>query len=300
MKKESNFVSAVVYLSDDNNNPEQFLKKLLNALDYYFEHFELILVNDCCKNQATITEYMSSYAGQNIISVIHMSVKQGVEICLAAGLDVSIGDFVFEFDSADIEIDKDLVWKVYQKALEGNDIVSVETKDNNFSRKLFYRLFNKYSKTDYDINASMFRLVSRRAINRVLNLNISSAFRQAMYASCGLKNASVEINGKARQKKARDFDLAVNSFLLYTILPEKICAFSTRCMIGCIILGIICLITKLMCDLAWINIVLIADVLLAVTNMSVCLIIMLYYLRLIIKGKEDSYLIENIEKIQKG
>ena len=35
MKKESNFVSAVVYLSDDNNNPEQFLKKLLNALDYY-------------------------------------------------------------------------------------------------------------------------------------------------------------------------------------------------------------------------------------------------------------------------
>ena len=243
---------------------------------------------------------MSSYAGQNIISVIHMSVKQGVEICLAAGLDVSIGDFVFEFDSADIEIDKDLVWKMYQKALEGNDIVSVETKDNNFSRKLFYRLFNKYSKTDYDINASMFRLVSRRAINRVLNLNISSAFRQAMYASCGLKNASVEINGKARQKKARDFDLAVNSFLLYTILPEKICAFSTRCMIGCIILGIICLITKLMCDLAWINIVLIADVLLAVTNMSVCLIIMLYYLRLIIKGIEDSYLIENIEKIQKG
>ncbi len=299
MKKESNFVSAVVYLADENKNSEVFTKKILEALDCYFEHYELIIVNDCCKNQKSLMDELSCYAGQNMISMVQMSVKQGVEICLSAGLDVSIGDFVFEFDSTDVEIDKDMLWEVYQKALEGNDVVSVETKENSFSRKVFYGLFNKYSKSNYDINASLFRLVSRRAINRVLNLKISSAFRQAMYASCGLKNASIEFVGKARRQKSRGFDLAVESFLLYTNLPEKICTSSIKQIVVFSFFWIVGMILRFLFDFGWLDIVFGALIFMISVNVMIPLITILYYVRLIVKGTDSDYLIENIDKLQK-
>lgn len=298
-KKESNFVSAVVYLSDDSRDVVTFIKTLLNSLNTYFQHYELVVVDDCCKKQDKVLKQLLSDEGKNILSVVHMSLKQGVETCLSAGLDVSIGDFVFEFDSVEFSFNKELLWSVYQKALEGNDIVSVETTCNSFSRRLFYRIFNKCSDSIYDINASAFRLVSRRAINRVLDLKISCAFRQAMYASCGLKNARIEFAGEANPKKSRGFNLAIDSFLLYTGLPSKLCSFSLRMLIVLFLFG---------CGSAIVNAFYVNSIcsllynLCVVTGMAIILgdlITLLYYVRLILKESNKNYLIEDIEKIQR-
>ena len=145
-KKESVFISSVLYLSDFANDAEKFTKNLLDSLKSYFDHYEVIIVDDCStKHERFLKEVLPSLA-DSTITVVHMSVKQGIEACLRAGLDVSIGDFVFEFDTLEMVFDKGLLWDVYQEALKGNDVVSVEPKQNNVSRSLFYRLFNKYSK----------------------------------------------------------------------------------------------------------------------------------------------------------
>ena len=144
-KKESVFVSAVLYLSDYAKDTENFTRKLLEELRSYFEHFEVIVVDDCCtKHDKYLKEVLPSIA-HDTITVVHMSVKQGIEMCLKAGLDVSIGDFVYEFDTLEFQFDNRLLWDVYQEALKGNDVVSVEPNQNNFTRKVFYHLFNKYS-----------------------------------------------------------------------------------------------------------------------------------------------------------
>uniref|UniRef100_UPI00325FE826 hypothetical protein n=1 Tax=Clostridium sp. NkU-1 TaxID=1095009 RepID=UPI00325FE826 len=41
-----------------------------------------------------------------------------------AGVDLAIGDFIYEFDNLLVEYDQDLIWKVYQRSLQGYDIVS--------------------------------------------------------------------------------------------------------------------------------------------------------------------------------
>ena len=292
-KKESVFISAVLYLSDFANDAEKFTRNLLDSLKSYFDHYEVIIVDDCStKHERFLKEVLPTLA-DSTITVVHMSVKQGIEACLCAGLDVSIGDFVFEFDTLEMAFDKGLLWDVYQEELKGNDVVSVEPKQNNVSRSLFYRLFNKYSNADYDINASAFRLVSRRAINRVLELNMSSAFRQAVYASCGLKNSRIEYKGSASPRKARGLSLAIDSFLLYTEFSKHVCTVSLLFIIALIAFGIAGLVT----GSGWMFSV---SVLVGVALILVDIVFLLYYARLILKEKDTKYLISNIDKIQKG
>lgn len=293
-KKESVFISAVLYLSDYASNAEKFTRVLINGLKSNFDHFEVIIVDDCSTRHTTFLKEVVPSLANSFITVVHMSVKQGIEACLRAGLDVSIGDFVFEFDTLEFIFEKDLLLDVYQEALKGNDIVSVEPKNNSLSRKLFYKIFNKYSNADYDINATAFRLVSRRAINRVLELNISSAFRQAVYASCGLKNSRIEYKGSACLRKARNLSLAIDSFLLYTELGRKFCSFTFVMLIVDILLGLAG-ISVSKCE--WLF-----NMSLLVGNALILgeLIILLYYVRLILKERNTHYLISNIEKVQRG
>lgn len=293
-KKESVFISAVMYLSDYVNDAEKFTRNLLDSLKTYFDHYEVIIVNDCSTKHAKyLKEVLPSLSDESIITVVHMSVKQGIEACLRAGLDVSIGDFVFEFDTLEMVFDKDLLWDVYQEALKGNDVVSVEPKQNNFSRSMFYKLFNKFSNSDYDINASAFRLVSRRAINRVLELNMSSAFRQAVYASCGLKNSRIEYKGTASPRKARGLSLAIDSFLLYTEFGKYICTMTVICFTILFVAGII---GVFVAHVSWLFDL---AVLIGITLVLIDSIFLLYYARLLLQEKDRKYLISNIEKIQK-
>lgn len=300
IKKESVFISAVVYVADDSTNSCSFIENILKALDYYFQHYEIIIVDDCCKKQKELFEKTLSGGNTNTISVIHMSVKQGIEACLRAGLDASIGDFVFEFDTLEFSFGKELIWDVYQKALEGNDIVSVETTCNSLSRRLFYKIFNKYSKAGYDLNASAFRLVSRRAINRVLTLNMSCAFRQAVYASCGLKNARIEFQGRANSKKARNIELAIDSFLLYTELPKKLCSFSVGTLLFLSCVGIFGALTNSVRNSKWIKKLMMLACMLSLIDILASLVTLIHYARLLLQGRNSNYLIEGIEKVQKG
>jgi len=293
-KKESTFISAVLYLSDYVDDAEKFTRNLMDSLESYFDHYEVIIVDDCSTKHEPFLKKTLPLIADSTITIVHMSVKQGIEACLRAGLDVSIGDFVFEFDTLEFGFEKELIWDVYQEALKGNDVVSVEFRQNSISRSIFYRLFNKYSNADYDINASAFRLVSRRAINRVLELNMSSAFRQAVYASCGLKNARIDYKGIASQHKARNLSLAIDSFLLYTEIGRVVCATTLLLLIVLFTAGIA---GALIAGLDWLfrlTILFIMSLILFDT------IVVLYYAKLILKEKRSNYLISSIEKIQKG
>ena len=177
--------------------------------------------------------------------------------------------------------------------MKGNDIVSVEPRQNNVSRSLFYKLFNRYSNADYDIHASAFRFVSRRAINRVLELNMSSAFRQAVYASCGLKNSRIEYKGSASLRKNRGLSLAIDSFILYTEVTKKFCMISLIFLLVFVVAGI----TGLVTGVNWMFGV---SIWMGIFLIFMDVILLLYYARLILNEKGRKYLISSIEKVQKG
>ena len=59
-------------------------------------------------------------------------------------------------------------------------------KSNKLSSKLFYRLYNSTSAED-KLYPETFRIISRRAWNRIKSLSISIPYRKALYLNCGLK-----------------------------------------------------------------------------------------------------------------
>ena len=125
LNKEKNFVSAVIYVYKSENRIENFLRAIIDTLENNFEHSEIICIDDCSEdNSINIIKKLSRDAVSTSISVVHMSYYHGLESAMNAGLDLAIGDFVFEFDNTILDFDSDELMKIYYHALKGYDIVS--------------------------------------------------------------------------------------------------------------------------------------------------------------------------------
>ena len=229
LNKEKNFVSAVVYLYNDEREVGGFLKTVNDLLKENFEKYEIVCVNDCSTdNTVKAVENFCEENSVKSLTVINTSFFEGVESAMVAGLDISIGDFVFEFDSPVVDYDADMIMSVYRKSLEGNDIVfAVPQGVSRFTSKLFYNLFNRFSDMQYKIKTQRFSIISRRGINRVKSMGVKTVYRKAVYASCGLPVADFEYRPLAVDKigdsqKAVKQELALNSLILFTDIGYKI------------------------------------------------------------------------------
>ena len=227
--KEKNFVSAVVYLYNDEKSVKDFLTSINDTFKNNFEKYEIVCVNDCSTDDTV--KLVDEFCSQNSVkslSLINTSYFQGVENAMVAGLDIAIGDFVFEFDSCISDYNSDLVMEVYRKSLEGNDIVFACPKTGTkLSSKVFYGLFNSFSTMEYKIKTQRFSVISRRGINRVKSMGVKTVYRKAVYTSCGLNVSEIiyvpeeGIKAKDHQKNIKK-DLALNSLILFTDIGYKI------------------------------------------------------------------------------
>lgn len=189
IEKESNFVSVVVYCRNNDHFIQDFLEILYRVFESRFKKFEFIIANDASTDRSIeIIKNVASSKENNTISIINMSYFQGVEKSMNAGVDHAIGDYIFEFDRVEVDYRDELVFDVYKHALTGYDIVSARNNKRKFTSKMFYWLLNQYSKNQYQIGSDTFRLLSRRAINRIHSLSSTIPYRKALYANSGLKN----------------------------------------------------------------------------------------------------------------
>jgi len=231
--EESSFISAVVYLTTGYADITQsFLTKLTHCFNNMFQYSEIIFVDDHCQDGATdIIRAFSQQYSSGEISIVTMSCFQGREKAMRAGVDLAIGDFVFEFESLDMDYDPELIADVYKMALEGFDIVSaVQNTKPQVSSRLFYGLYNHFSDAPYPVERDVFRVLSRRAINRVQSLNSFIPLRNAAYASCGLKKAVkryTPTNGDKRTSSGSGghkgkLETAITALSVYTNFSLKI------------------------------------------------------------------------------
>lgn len=222
--KEKNFVSAVVYVHNAENRIEAFLETIIDTMEENFEHSEIICVNDCSDDESVeVLKEASKKAVSASISILNMSYFHGLELSMNAGVDLAIGDFVFEFDNTLRDYDKSEIMKVYWRSLEGYDIVSAAAdKKQRFTSNIFYRAFDHFTNMSYQMQTESFRILSRRVINRISSMNNAVLYRKAVYANCGLKTDTVfyspiifdNFSDKAEQKYRSQ--LAVDALIMFT------------------------------------------------------------------------------------
>ena len=225
INKEKNFISAVVYVHNAENRIENFLRTIVQVLEENFEHSEIICVNDFSDdNSSAVIKKASESASRTSISVINMSYFHGLELAMNAGVDMSIGDFVLEFDNTILDFDTNVIMDVYRRSLEGYDIVSASpNKKEKLTSRVFYKVFDWFANLSYKMSTESFRILSRRVINRISSMNKTIMYRKAMYANCGLKTDNMKYAVKenasgAIDKKEKDYrsGLAIDSLILFT------------------------------------------------------------------------------------
>lgn len=233
-KKEKKFISLVVYLHDVEEYVKYFFKTVIPVCESHFEEFEIVCVDDGCQDGTidVLKEYLDQNQIKAMVNVIHMSFFQGLESAMNAGRDIAIGDFVYEFDDIFVDYEPEMLIRVYEKLLEGNDIVAASSKGRvRFTSKAFYSLYNRTSRIKGKIGPETFRLVSRRAINRIKSMGQYIPYRKAVYMNCGLKTATLhydsrDVNVRIRNKTvtAERTTLALDSFIYFTNVLERLSA----------------------------------------------------------------------------
>ena len=240
--KEKNFISAVVYVHNAQERVKAFIKTLITVLEKNFEHTEIICVNDYSEDLSTVRiKEAAQIARGTSISILNMSYFHGKEVAMNAGLGMTIGDFVYEFDSTVMDYDAEAeIMRIYRKSLEGYDAVgAVPQRRAKFSSRIFYTLFDRFSHLPCGMETESFRILSRRMINRISSMNASVPYRKAVYANCGLKIANITYRiktGTEQEKTDRKEQiyrrrLAVDSLLLFTEIGYRLSAIMTVLMI---------------------------------------------------------------------
>lgn len=233
-KKEKKFISIVVYLHDVAPYLKYFLDTIIPIYEENFDQFELVCVDDACQDHTIeiLKEYVENKQIKAMVNVVHMSFFQGLESAMNAGRDIAIGDFVYEFDDIFVDYEPKVIMQVYEKLLEGNDIVAASSKGKlRLTSKVFYSLYNRTSRGKGKIGPETFRIVSRRAINRIKSMGQYIPYRKAVYMNCGLKatticyeSKDVKVRVKNKAVASERTALALDSFIYFTDVLERVSA----------------------------------------------------------------------------
>lgn len=308
LNKEKNFISAVIYVYNQEKELFDFLKQVSGILSSSFEKYEIICVNDASTDDSIkeIKRFAATITG-NVISVLNMSFYQGLELSMNAGVDLSIGDFVYEFDSPVLSYAPNLILDVYRRSLQGYDIVAAAPLHNTrVSSKAFYAIFNRASRTQYLLRTEFFRVLSRRGINRVHSMSKTIPYRKAVYANCGLKTdvISYESSGSVSAYDKKTFlkqrDTALDAMILYTDIAYRFSmVFACIMMLVTALIGIytICIYIGGRPVTGWTTTMLFLSF--TFFGLFAILTIIIKYMSLILKlnFNEQKYIIESIEKI---
>lgn len=311
MAKEKNFVSGVVYVHNAEERVKDFLETLIDTFESNFEYSEIICVNDDSKDESiNLIKDVCNKVESTSISIVNMSYFHGLEVSMNAGMDLSIGDFVFEFDNTNLDFSEEQIMDVYNKSLEGYDIVSAVPKGKeSFSSKLFYKVFDKYTQLPYKMHTESFRILSRRVINRVGAMNKTVPYRKAIYANQGLKSTYIEYEPtnkdtvkKDKQEKKFRSRLASDALILFTNLGYKFSVAMTAIMMVISVFVIVYSVVVFAMSkpvAGWTTTMLFLSI--AFLGLFGILTVVIKYLQLIINlvFKRKNYSFESIEKLTK-
>ena len=129
-----------------------------------------------------------------------------------------------------LDFEPSLIMDIYHKALEGYDVVAAAPKrDVAFTSRLFYAVYNLGSRNTHKLRQERFRIISRRAVNRVNQMNAYIPYRKAMYMNCGLRAETIVYDNKEMAKGTRNREerntrssLALDTLIIFTDVLEKL------------------------------------------------------------------------------
>lgn len=235
--KEQVFVSVVIYAHNNESTVAQTLISLDQLFNRNFKSYELIIVNDFSQD-ATLTNVREAIKViQGDTTIINLSRKHGVEHAMMAGLNKSMGDFVFEIESAAIDYPIELLYEIFQTATrKGFDIVAATSGSTGWKSRIFYKMLNNLSYMNLSLQTETIRLVTRRALNSMLSLKEKVRYRKALYELTGYSKNVVTYEsiskGKSKRVNRENVSLAIDALVSFSHAGLKTSHYLTISFLG--------------------------------------------------------------------
>ena len=227
--KDKKFISIIIHLKENKNQLIYFLAQLEKIFSEHFESYEYIIVNNSLEYDLTLLltkEEINKINGS--INIINLSWTHNIEDAMRAGIEMSIGDFVFEFDTLYIDFNLSLIMEVYNTSINGYDMVAaVSSKTKSSSSKLFYNTLSKFS-NHIELTTETFRVVSRRMLNKIAMTKEAFRYRKINYHYSGLQSKVIVYDSIQSIKNNNNFSfsdklsLASNILVYYSNVGTKI------------------------------------------------------------------------------
>ena len=196
-------LSVVFSFRNEEGNIQELVERVHNSLKKSSNwKYELIFVNDDStdKSENLLLKLQKDYP----IKIINMSRNFGVDPCVLAGFRHATGEAVVYLHT-DLQDPPELIPDMLKKYEEGFDVVHTirtkrkgEGKFRMFVTKIAYYLINILSDINLPIEAGDYKLISKKALEKILNQKEFRPYVRGLSVWVGFKQAYLNYERQAR------------------------------------------------------------------------------------------------------
>lgn len=190
-------ISVVVPMFNEQDNINEFYKRITKVLSALPYEYELIFIDDGSQD-GTALLLNELVQKDTRVQAYLFSRNFGHQLALTCGLDHAAGDAVITMDG-DLQHPPELLPQILQLWEEGNEIVQTvrkATEDASFFKNLtsavYYKMINSVSKVHITPGGSDFRLMDRNAVEAFRLYRERARFVRGMINNLGFKYVTVE------------------------------------------------------------------------------------------------------------
>tara|TARA_B100000579_G_scaffold382854_1_gene352317 strand:- start:4650 stop:5582 length:933 start_codon:yes stop_codon:yes gene_type:complete len=215
-------LSIVFSFKNEEKNLKELIERTSKSLSEITSwKYEMIFVNDCStdKSEQILLDLQSKYP----ITIINMSRNFGVGPCVLAGFKHSKGDAIIYIDS-DLQDPPEVIKELIKEYEKGAEVVHTvrskrlgESKIKMFLTVIAYKIINYFSDIPLHVNAGDFKLISRKALDKILELKEFRPYIRGLSVWVGFRQAKVYYVREPRLSGKSNFSIfgpgPVNEFL---------------------------------------------------------------------------------------
>lgn len=229
-------ISLVVPVYNEAGVLPELLERASAALSATGLAWEMIFADDGSRDATA--EIIRAYRQKDSrVGMVSLSRNFGKEIAMTAGLDHARGEAVVVID-ADLQDPPELIGEMVAFWRDGYDVVYAkritregETNLKRWTAHMFYRVLNKLADRPIPPDVGDFRLMSRRAVNALLQLREHHRFMKGLFVWIGFRQTQVVYRrapraaGKTKWNYWRLWNFSIEGFTSFSILPLQFASY---------------------------------------------------------------------------
>ncbi len=197
-------ISVVVPVRDENENIKTFLQRTENVLNAIGKSYEIIFALDPSSDN-TEKVILDEIKRNKNIKLLVFSRQFGQPAATIAGILNCKGSYCVIID-VDLQDPPEVIEQLYKKIVSGYEVVYAKRKNRKgetIFKKIIssfgYFLINKLSDVPIPKDTGDYRIITRKVINHLKELNESHGFLRGMVAFVGFNQSFIEYDRDHRR-----------------------------------------------------------------------------------------------------